>query len=297
MPPNGRPDTVFTASSSRWRGRDRERRQAVGVADQPHGRASEAARPARSRRSRSRGSVAAVTSASAAEASRGVRPGMPATAPPRHRARHVEREQQPLAGRLDVAERRVERGVERVDHLAAPASRSPRPRSAAARRVGPQRGQHGDRVHARPAQPLGVAELRDRLRRAAPSPASAGRRASSSPGCGSAPSSACRRAAPPRPPGEVRCSVWSASRGRRYSRTSAADLVARRRLLGARRSPRPAAADRPCAPPRAIHSNSRACSSETSSCGLPAPTRRAGWARRSRSRCVQPSRWRYLTAW
>ena len=39
-----------------------------------------------------------------------------------HRARDVEREQQPLARRLDVAERRVERGVERVDDLAAPGS-------------------------------------------------------------------------------------------------------------------------------------------------------------------------------
>ena len=50
-------------------------------------------------------------------------------------------------------------------------------------------------------------------------------------------------------------------------------------------------------PPRTIHSNRRRWRSDTSSVGLPAPTAAAGWARRSRSRCVTPSRWRYFTAW
>ena len=154
-------DTARTASSSRWRGEI-----ASGVrpsCSQATAPGFEAAVPAKKPTISYCGSVAAVTRASAADASRGVRPGTPATVPPLHRARHVEREQQPLAGRLDVAERRVERGVEGVDDLA---HRVPLAAAAdaAARRVRAERGEHGDRVHARTAETLRVAELRDHLR-------------------------------------------------------------------------------------------------------------------------------------
>ena len=44
-------------------------------------------------------------------------PGTPATVPHAHRAGHVQRQQPALAGWLDVAERGVERRVQRVDHL------------------------------------------------------------------------------------------------------------------------------------------------------------------------------------
>ena len=219
-------------------------------------------------------SVAAVTRASAADASRGVRPGTPATSPPGHRARHVEREQQALAGRLDVAERRVERGVERVDDLAhrgplaAGRGHRDRTRTCEARRAG-RSGAHA---------PCGCA-LRRRAARppspCRPSPARGRRRASSSPGCGSAPSSACPSSSASQTSGEVRCSGWSASRGRRYSRTSAA--VSRAVAAAWARAKPSTSRGRPSvSPPRTIHSNRRACSSETSSVGLPAPTRRAG---------------------
>ena len=146
--------------------RDRERRQAVGVT-RPNLAAAllEAALAGeeaddlvlrlgrgRHQRERSRG-VARGQSRHAGDPAGG------------HRARDVESEQQPLARRLDVAERRVERGVERVDDLA---HRVPLATTAdsAAGRVGAKRRQHGDRVHPRATDTLRVPELRNRLRRA-----------------------------------------------------------------------------------------------------------------------------------
>ena len=94
----------------------------------------------------------------------------------------------------------------------------------------------------------------------------------------------------------VRCSVRTASRGSRYSRTSSA-VSAGVSAACARAKPSTMRGRPSGSPPRTIHSNTRACSADTSSVGLRAPTRSAGWASRSRSRCVTPSRWRYLTAW
>ena len=212
-----------------------------------------------------------------------------------HRARHVEGEQEPLARRLDVLERRVERSVERVDEL-----RHRRPRApaadAATRRVRAERRQ--ERRSGEPA-PCGCGHGRRAARPPSPcrpSRASARRRGSSSRGSGRAPSSACPRAAPPRP------------RARSGSRSGAPRAAGRTRGRApppapgspppARaRSPRRSAADRRSSRHATIHSNRRRCSSVTSSVGLPAPTRPAGWASRSRSRWVMPSRCRYLTAW
>ena len=82
MPPNGRSDTVFTASSSRCRARSRA--ASVRRCNRPHLATPllEAVRPVKKPTTSYRGSVAAVTSASAADASRGLRPGTAATWPP-----------------------------------------------------------------------------------------------------------------------------------------------------------------------------------------------------------------------
>jgi hypothetical protein len=66
---------------------------------------------------------------------------------------------------LDVLERLVERGVERVDHLAHRVPGVPTPGTTAGR-VRAQRGQQRDRMHARPADPLRVAQLGNDLRNA-----------------------------------------------------------------------------------------------------------------------------------
>ena len=87
----------------------------------------------------------------------------------------------------------------------------------------------------------------------------------------------------------------AASRGRPYSRTSAAASAPSRRLRPRealdepRQAVRVAAADDPLEQAPVL--------GDTSSVGLPAETARAGCASRSRSRCVTPSRWRYFTAW
>ena len=205
-------------------------------------------------------SVAAVTSASAADASRGVRPGTPATRPPVHRAGHVEREQQPLARRLDVAERRVERGVERVDDLA---------HRRSTRRGREHRGR--TRTCAAPrARAIGCTRAR-RIRSASPSCATAFA-VPSEPGAstptrvivarlrisaviGMSSSSASQTS------GEVRCSGSQRLARQAGTRGRAPPPRAASSPPGRGRSPRPGAAGRPSSPPRTIHSNSRACSS------------------------------------
>ena len=213
-----------------------------------------------------------------------------------HRAGHVERQQQPLARRLDVAERRVERGVERVDDLAhrAPLARGRVRRDRPRRSAAPPAARSGG-----PA-PGGCA-------RASPSCATTCA-VPSDPGAsrptrvivarlriiaviGMSSSSASQTAA------SVRCSVGTASRGRPYSRTSAAVSRRRRRRLRAdealdqaRQPVGLAAADDPLEQASVLGRDARASGCPRSRCA-------AGWASRSTSRCVTPSRWRYLTAW
>ena len=83
VPPNGRSDTAFTASSSRWRGEivSGVRPSAPQFQWARRVPAFQPRRPAKKPTISCCSSVAAVTRASAAEASRGVRPGTPATSP------------------------------------------------------------------------------------------------------------------------------------------------------------------------------------------------------------------------
>jgi hypothetical protein len=76
---------------------------------------------------------------------------------PAHRAGDVEREHHAAAGRLDGLERRVERGVERVDDRRERLPH-PAPARASAGRVRPQGGEDRDRVQPRAADPLRVPE-------------------------------------------------------------------------------------------------------------------------------------------
>jgi hypothetical protein len=73
----------------------------------------------------------------------------------RHRARDVEREEQPLVGRLNVRKRGVEGGVEGINHLAdrVPGVLATR---AVAGLVGAKRCQQRDRMHAGPTDALAV---------------------------------------------------------------------------------------------------------------------------------------------
>src|SRR6266542_3893137 len=101
VPPNGRSDTVFTASSSRCRGEIGSGVRPSVYPDQTwRPRFLKPPLPAKKPTTSYCDSVAAVTSASAAEASRGLRPDAGDGAAG-HRAGHVEGEQQPLARGLD----------------------------------------------------------------------------------------------------------------------------------------------------------------------------------------------------
>ena len=207
-----------------------------------------------------------MTSAIAAEATRGVSPGTPATRPPRHRARHVERQQQRAcrSARRCRTWRRTPRPARRRPRCTG--SQCPAARAVAVG-VGAQRRQHRDRVDARPAEPVRVAEPVDHRRACRPSPARARRRGSSSPGCGSAPSSACRASSASQTSAERRCSGRHASRGRPVLADRAAPPRRRRRPLGPLEAAHDRAAGRPASRPRTIHSTSRACSAETSTPG------------------------------
>src|SRR5690349_23460651 len=72
---------------------------------------------------------------------------------PGHRTRDVEREQQPLTGRLDVLERGVERRVERIDDLPdrVPLASAP---STATGAIDAKRRQQPDRVDPSLSDPL-----------------------------------------------------------------------------------------------------------------------------------------------
>ena len=95
--------------------------------------------------------------------------------------------------------------------------------------------------------------------------------------------------------GEVRCSLRSASRGRPYSRTSSAVWLA---VAAACARVKPSTMrGRPSAvPPRRSTEQALVLRRDVER-RVARLTACAGWARRSRSRCVTPSRWRYLTAW
>ena len=222
----------------------------------------------------------------------------PARRPPkplRHRARHVEREQEPLAGRLDVLERRVERGVERVDDRrhrrpACCRPRTPRPaayvRSAASSAIGwtralrmRSRSPSWATTFAVPSEPGASTPMRvivARLRTSAV--------------IGMSSSSASHTSGRGQVLGRDRLARQAVLAdelrrpGRRLRR-----LREREALDDPRQALGLAAARDPL--------EQAAVLVVSSSVGLPAPTRAAGWASRSRSRCVMPSRWRYLTAW
>ena len=157
------------------------------------------------------------------------------------------------------------------------------------------RREHRDRVHPRPADPLGIAQLRHDL----------GRRVR-----------ATLEQADPRHRREV-----ADQRRHRHVLEKRRPDLGRREVLGLERLARQAVLThersrllgrngrlRPAEaldhPRQAVRRAAADDPLEEASVlardrerGLPAPTRFAGWASRSRSRCVTPSRWRYLTAW
>ncbi len=214
---------------------------------------------------------------------------------PAHRAGHVECQQQARARRLDVAERHVERGVERVDHLA---DRSPLAATAytATRRVRPERGEQRDRVHTCSTDPLCIAELRDRPCRAVGArsdDADARHRREV------ADQRRHRHVVEQRLPDVGRRQVLRLERLAREA--VLADECGRRRAATSTpahgRSPRPGAGDRPSRRRgRSTRTAERARPTRRAS-GCPSRHVRAGCASRSRSRCVTPSRCRYFTAW
>ena len=297
VPPNGRLLTVRTASSRRCRGLIASgvmpsvwpRQTSRDAARQPRAAGEEADRlvPRLGRRRHEGERGRGVTRRQARHA--GHRAAAPSS--PRRRARagtacrSARRSRTPCRTRRRARRRSAGTGVQLC-----------RPRTPLARRVGAQRRQERDRVNARLADALAVAELGDHLRRAVRARrehADAGHRRQV------ADERRHRHVLEQRLPDLGRGQVLA--RDRLARQAVLADELGRpgRRLrrLGEREAlddPRQAVGR--AAARRSTRTGGGARRS-SSSVGLPAPTRPAGWASRSRSRCVMPSRWRYLTAW